>query len=264
MRIVSLASGSAANAYCVESGGDVLLVDCGLSCRELVRRCTLARIDPARIVAAVFTHNHSDHVKGAGTFHSKFPHVPLYANFMTADAIAASTGVDPGDFAIFENGQPFSAGAFEVRAFSIPHDVPDPVGYTIEAEGLVYFHATDVGAPLDSVGFHLSLADAATLEFNHDPQMLAASSREESLKRRIRGPRGHLSNPDAARLVKDFATNRLSFLALAHLSRECNAPHLALAAAREAVSAAGLASVELLALSQDETASWTLESRRTP
>jgi len=252
VKVASLASGSAGNAYCVESGGSVLLVDCGVSCRELVRRCRAVCIDPRRIVAAIFTHNHIDHVKGLATFHSHFPGAELFANMMTADAIASVTGVGESDFSIFENGQEFKVGPFEVKAFSIPHDVPDPVGYLVRAEGLTYFHATDVGAPLDSVGVNLAEADIATLESNHDLEMLAASDRPESLKRRISGDRGHLANDAAAALVRRFASPQLKVLSLAHLSRECNAPHLAERAMRAALAEVGRGDVALRILGQED------------
>lgn len=252
MRLVSLASSSAGNAYCVESGGDVLLIDCGICCRDIRVRMESAGLDPARIVGVLFTHNHVDHVKGASAFHRRFPDVPLFANFMTAEAIAAVMKMDEADFIPFENGQSFEVGAFEVAAFSIPHDVPDPVGYTVRAEGLCYFHATDVGTPLDSIGIHLAEADFATLESNHDPVMLRTSARPELLKRRIRGPRGHLSNDDAAALVRRFASPKLKVLRLAHLSGECNAPHIAEGVMRETLSAMGRTDVELAVLPSDE------------
>ena len=252
MRVVSLASGSGGNACCVEAdGGEVLLVDCGISRRELARRAGLAKIDPGRIVAAVFTHDHDDHVKGVETFHSHYPGVALYANMMTAEAIACRTGVGEDDFTLFENGQGFRVGPFEIKAFSIPHDVPDPVGFLVRTERATYFHATDIGAPLDSIGVNLAEADIATLESNHDPVMLAQSRRTECLKRRIRGPRGHLANHEAADLLRRFATPRLKTLLLAHLSQECNAPHLAEAEAKAALAERGLSSVAVKTLSQD-------------
>lgn len=252
MRVVSLSSGSGGNAYCVEAQDAVLLVDCGISCRELVKRMTSVGLDPGRIVAAVFTHDHIDHVKGLPVFHKHFPQAELFANLMTAEAIAAAVKMDETDFIPFENGQDFEVGPFGIRAFSIPHDVPDPVGYVVTADGTTYFHATDVGTPLDSVGVNLALADIATLESNHDSVMLHQSARPESLKQRIRGPRGHLSNQDAADLVRRFASPKLRRLNLAHLSRECNVPHLAERTMRETLAAIGRSDVELRILGQDD------------
>ena len=254
MRIVSLASGSGGNAYCVSAAGATLLVDCGISCRCLETRCRGAGIDPASISAAVFTHDHADHIAGVRVFAKKHPDALLLANWMTADAIACQTGIAHEAFAVFENGQAFRAGPFEIRAFSVPHDVPDPVGFSISVDGETYFHATDVGEPLDSIGANLAEADFATLEFNHDPVLLAKSDRPEALKRRIRGGRGHLSNDAAAELLRRFATKRLKRLALAHLSRECNEPHLAVGAASAALEEAGLGGVAPLPLPQDRAA----------
>jgi len=252
VKVVSLASGSAGNAYCVESDGRVLLIDCGLSCRELLKRSRAAGIDLGAVVAAVFTHGHDDHIKGVAKFHDCFPAAGLFANAMTADSIAASAGVDETDFSIFENGQDFEVGPFGVKPFSIPHDTSDPVGFLVSDGDSRYFHATDVGTPLDSIGLNLSEADIATLESNHDPVLLRRSGRHPSLIQRIAGPRGHLSNDQACELVRRFASPRLRHLALAHLSRDCNVPHLAEGAMRAALCEIGRTDIDLKVLRQDE------------
>ncbi len=251
MRIVSLASGSAGNAYAVESQGELLLVDCGISYRELAKRLAAVGIDIDALAAVVVTHEHIDHTRGLETLHKRHAGVPLYANFMTAEAIECPCRTLRGAFTVFENGMPFRCGPFGISAFSIPHDVSDPVGYMIEADGLAYFHATDIGSPLDSIGVKLSCADVATLESNHDPALLKNSARPEPLKARIRGPRGHLCNDDAAALAARFASPRLRVLALGHLSQECNEPRLAVNAMRCALDEAGRGAVRLCTLSQD-------------
>ena len=252
MRVVSLASGSKGNACVVEQDGVALMVDCGLSCRELGRRLGAAGLEPDAISAVVFTHNHDDHIKGLPVFHRNFPQAELFANLMTAESIAALVGMDEGAFACFENGQSFEVGPFAVAPFAIPHDTSDPVGYLVTAGGTTYFHGTDIGTPLDSVGLKLAAADVATLESNHDPVMLRTSGRPPSLIQRIAGPRGHLSNDQACDLVRRFASPRLRRLALAHLSQDCNVPHLAEGAMRAALAETGRTDVELKILSQDE------------
>ena len=252
MRIASLASGSKGNAYVVERDGAALLVDCGLSCRELRNRLAAVGLGPEAIAAVVFTHSHDDHIKGLPVFHRNFPQAELFANLMTAESIASLVGVDEGDFCCFENGQSFDVGPFSVAPFSIPHDTSDPVGYLVRADGVTYFHGTDIGTPLDSVGLKFAEADVATLESNHDPVMLRTSGRPPSLIQRIAGPRGHLSNDQACDLVQRFASPRLKRLALAHLSQDCNVPHLAAGAMKTTLEEMKRTDVELKILSQDE------------
>ena len=253
MRVVSLASGSNGNAYAVEDGGEILLIDCGLSCLELRKRCDAAAVALDRLVGVLFTHSHDDHIKGVSAFHRKFPAVPLFANLMTAETISAQTAVPEADFIPFENGQEFAVGSFAVGAFSIPHDTSDPVGYLVKTPtGRTYFHGTDIGTPLDSIGVKLASAEVAVLESNHDPVLLFGSGRPPSVIQRIAGPRGHLSNDDSAGLVRRFASPCLRKLALAHLSRDCNSPHLAEGTMRRALAEAKRTDVELKTLSQDE------------
>ena len=252
MKIASLASGSKGNAYVVEQDGQAVLVDCGLSCRELRHRLSAAGLAPEAVSAVLFTHSHDDHIKGLPVFHRNFPQAALFANLMTAESIAALVGVDEGDFCCFENGQAFDVGPFAIAPFAIPHDTSDPVGYLIRTEETTYFHGTDIGTPLDSIGLKLAEADVATLESNHDPVMLRTSGRPPSLIQRIAGPRGHLSNDQACDLVQRFASPRLKRLALAHLSRDCNAPHLAEGAMKATLVELHRTDVELKILSQDE------------
>ena len=251
MKAFSLASGSKGNAYLVEQDGVVLLIDCGLSCRELCRRMQGVGLSPSQIAAIFFTHSHADHIDGLRVFHAHHPQPELYANLMTAESIAALTGVDEGDFACFENGQEVSVGPFTITGFSIPHDTSDPVGYLVRAGGVSYFHGTDIGCPLDSVGRMLAEADFATLESNHDPVLLRQSGRPSQLISRIAGPRGHLSNAEACDLVRRFASPRLKCLSLAHLSRDCNEPHLAEGAMRAVLTGMERSDVGLRILSQD-------------
>jgi len=249
VRIISLASGSKGNATFVESDGASLLIDCGLAYRTLKAR--LAAFSLALPKAVLLTHSHTDHVGGLATYLKHNAGATLYANMMTAEAVAEAGGLDASAFVCFENGQSFDIGPFTVQAFSIPHDTSDPVGYLIRAEGVTYFHGTDIGTPLDSIGVKLAEADVATLESNHDLALLRASQRPACLIQRIAGPRGHLSNDQSCELVRRFARPRLVALALAHLSQDCNEPHIALGAMRETLARIGRADLHPLVLSQD-------------
>lgn len=251
MTLLPIASSSRGNAYVVEQDGAALLIDCGVSCRRLQ-----AHVDLSRLCGVLVTHNHTDHVSGLKTLLKK-AHVPVYANEMTAEAIVGLHLADDGDFACFENGQAFEVGPFSVSPFSIPHDAADPVGFLIRGDR-TYFHGTDIGTPLDSIGLKLAEADLATLEANHDLTLLRTSRRPPSLVQRIAGPRGHLSNDQACSLVRRFAAPRLTRLWLAHLSDECNEPRLALDAMRSTLAEMGRADVscQVFAPSRLEDARW--------
>lgn len=250
MRIRVLGSGSKGNSIAVRGGGELLLVDCGLSCLETKKRLAACGASLAEVTGILFTHDHSDHYSGLETFHRKHPSVPLYANGNTADAIACATGVDDG-WRIFETSEPFSIGGLGVETFSTPHDAADPVGYLISEGDSRLFVGTDMGAMTIAAREALSRATCAVLEANHDPVLLQTSDRPLSLKQRISGRCGHLSNDQTAAALREARPSHLSILLLAHISQQCNADYLALEAVRPALAEIGLSGVALAALSQD-------------
>lgn len=249
MRIVSLGSGSKGNAYLVRENEDALLIDCGLNWKTFSARLGEEK---ATFHGVLLTHSHVDHVQGLKLFLKHHPEVSVFANAMTAETVERDCGLEDSAFCCFENGQVFEAGPFAVHPFSIPHDTSDPVGYLVRGNDATYFHGTDIGSPLDSIGVKLAQADLATLESNHDPVLLHNSGRSPSLIQRIYGPRGHLSNDQAAELVRRFASPKLKALALAHLSRDCNTPHLAEKVMRETLKEMGREDIALKVLAQDE------------
>ena len=250
MRLRVFGSGSQGNALAIRSGGTLLLVDCGFSCRELEKRMAACGVCADDVTALLFTHDHNDHCKGVKTFHKRHPNVPLYANGNTADAIATLTGVEDG-WQVFETSEPFAIGDIDVASFSISHDAADTVGYLFSDETASLFVGTDRGVPTLPVKHALARATCAVLESNHDPTLLACSDRPVSLKQRIAGRCGHLSNQDAADLVRNVAPPLLKTLLLAHLSKHCNASYLALESMREALKDIGRTDIALAALEQD-------------
>lgn len=249
MKLRVLGSGSGGNAYAVTCGDTLLLVDFGFSCREVGKRLAAFGLELGDVSGVLFTHDHSDHCKGVATFHRHYPSVPLFANGNTADAIAAMTGVGDG-WAIFENSSAFDAGCISVTPFPISHDAADPVGYLLEAKECALFVGTDMGAVNSEVREMLARSTCAVLESNHDPVLLEQSDRPLSLKQRIRGRTGHLSNDDAAELLMAARPQRLKTLLLGHISEQCNSPSLARKTMSDALSELELGDVKLEVLCQ--------------
>jgi phosphoribosyl 1,2-cyclic phosphodiesterase len=234
MEFCVLASGSKGNCTYVTDGETALLVDIGLSAREIISRLQAANIDPATIQAILFTHDHVDHYRGAEVFSKKFP-VRLLANEGTASGIDRAFQKTKLNWEIFETASSFQINGLHIDAFSVPHDASDPVGF-IFTDGKVRLGiVTDLGQATPLIINKLSLCDALVLESNHDYDMLMASNRPWPLKTRIAGRSGHLSNVQAAELLPQILSDRLRLLLLAHLSEECNTHHLACCLMREAV-----------------------------
>ena len=249
MEVCVLASGSKGNCIYVSGGGTSVLVDAGLSARELVARMRAAGIDPVCIQAVLFTHDHSDHFKGIEVFCKKYP-VRLFANEGTACGIEHECPKLSPAWEIFETASAFEVGGLRVEAFSVPHDASDPVGFLFDDGASRLCVATDIGQATPLIRNKLAQCHAAVLESNHDYDMLMGSDRPWTLKTRIAGRSGHLSNSDAAELMRSALTERLHTLLLAHLSEECNTPALALNTMRQMLREARRLDVTLEVASQ--------------
>jgi len=236
MIAISLQSGSNGNCIYVEAGETRILVDAGISGKQVERRLGARGRDPRSLSAVLVTHDHIDHVKCAGIYARKWG-VPVYA---TEGTFAAARGrFDLGRIA---EGRAFGAGdALEIRGVRVetiptPHDGTDGVAYTVEHQGTRLGVLTDLGHPFDGLGEVVSGLDGVFLESNHDERMLAEGPYPAYLKRRIRGPHGHISNEEAAALLCAAADHgRLRWACLAHLSAENNTPEVALATSARAL-----------------------------
>ncbi|MDD5557921.1 MAG: MBL fold metallo-hydrolase [bacterium] len=237
MKICVLASGSSGNAIYVEEAGCGILVDAGLSRRELGARLGTIGVDLGGVSAVLVSHEHGDHVQGLAVLH-RVHGIPVHANRMTASGLF-DRGLPAPAFRLFRTGADFSVGPFTVSPFPVPHDALDPVGFVLSAGGCRVGISTDLGHPAPQVKERLRGCRAIVIEANHDGELLAGGDRHPSLKERIRGGNGHLSNEEAAALVAAVATEGLRDVFLAHLSRECNRPELARAAVEGALRAAG-------------------------
>lgn len=243
MRLSVLASGSKGNATYVEGGGVRLLIDAGISCRDLEKRLAAVGADPDGLDAILITHEHVDHVRGLARFAERHG-TPIFANEGTAAVVERQCRLDgrePPPFTLFESRVPFALGGLTVTPVRTSHDTAEPVAYTLDdgAARLGYF--TDLGFVSDEVAAALAACDALVLESNHDRTMLRCSGRPFALISRIAGDSGHLSNDQACEAVARCASSSLRALVLAHLSEECNQPDVARACMARALKARGLA-----------------------
>jgi len=227
MEFCVLASGSKGNCTYVASGETAILLDLGLSARDTVHRLNEAGVDPATIQAVLFSHDHTDHYKGVGMFSKKYPSIRLLANEGTSSGIDHDFPKLRLNWEIFETSSAFDIGNLHIEAFSLSHDASDPVGFTVSDGQSRLGVVTDFGHPSPLVCSKLSKCNALVLESNHDYGMLMASNRPWPIKTRIAGRSGHLSNIDAANLLKSALPQHLRLLLLAHISEECNTHALA-------------------------------------
>ncbi len=229
MRFISLASGSKGNGYLVQAGDVTVLVDAGLSGREMERRIQQAGLMMNRIRAVVLTHEHSDHIQSAGLLSRRYQ-LPVYG---TEGTLSSPCGrlkpvrESTERIEVLPAGETVSFGPLHVSSFSISHDAADPVGYVFTANGHRLVLAADVGIATRLVAQRLAGSSALILESNHCPDMLRRSHYPLWLQRRIAGKFGHLSNQDATELVREVHHADLRFLLLAHLSENNNTPRLA-------------------------------------
>jgi len=255
LAVTILGSGSAGNCALVETPACRLLVDGGLSARQIGARLLAASIDPAAIDAILITHEHIDHIGGLDIFCKKF-RTPVYCNALTAEVIRRTGGeAFPKDFRLFQTGSEFVVGDITVQTFSVPHDAADPIGMVLHHGRAALGFCTDLGFATKLVHERLRNADTVVIETNHDEKLLQEDSRRPwPVKQRIMSRHGHLSNTAAAELLASLAGHGLRRAILGHLSRDCNTPALALAAVHSRLAADGVtdADIEVFCASQRE------------
>ncbi|HWO89170.1 MAG TPA: MBL fold metallo-hydrolase [Gemmatimonadales bacterium] len=256
MRLTVLGSGSRGNALLLEHGDSALLVDAGFSFRELCSRCEAAGRDPARITAIVLTHEHGDHARGAAVAAARWG-VPVAASRGTLAKLDEELPAETQRIAL-EVTRPVELAGLSVHCFPTAHDAAEPLALVlVSPEGRSIGVAYDVGSPTVALRHALRSLDAMVIEANHDEVLLRAGAYPPSVRSRIAGRGGHLSNRQAAELLADAAHSGLSLVVLAHLSVECNRPELAEKAARRALARTAFRG-RIIVASQDQPSA-TLE-----
>ena len=252
--VAVLASGSRGNATYVGDGEVGVLVDCGVSTRQIMERMKQVGLGGWPVDAVLITHEHRDHVISAGVLSRRLIRegrgvVPFHMTAGTAGGLppaAVPDLIEP-----IAAGGVFHIGHLRVESFSISHDTADPVGFRLEIGGVRVGFATDLGHSTALVEHRLRDVDVAILEFNHDIEMLLTGSYPWGLKQRIHGSHGHLSNEQASGVLRTMGEG-LSHLVLAHLSEENNLPERAYAAATRTLREQGReGAVQVVVAEQD-------------
>lgn len=255
MRFVVLGSGSGGNAAVVECGGLRLMIDAGLSGKQLSLRLRQVGIEPESLDGVLLTHEHGDHVRGLKVFLKQNP-VPVYATAATA-RVVREAGIEGGQWKIFEAGQAFSLGATHIESFAIQHDAVDPVGFVVGDETRRLGFLSDAGFVTRSMTERLRGLRGLFVEANYDEDLLEADTKRPwSIKQRISSRHGHLSNNQVADLIRDIAHPALGRVVLGHLSSDCNTPEIILARLRHCLSETGNGHVDLHCACQDEPSAW--------
>jgi phosphoribosyl 1,2-cyclic phosphodiesterase len=237
LRLRVLGSGSTGNATLLEGGGARILVDAGLGPRQLWERLGSAGVDPASIDLVLLSHEHGDHARGATAFVTKWG-MPLAGTKGTWQAAGFGAEDLPG-YETLEPGATLRRGELVIRAVAVPHDAAGPVAFVISTGAVSLGHATDLGHLGPDLVRAFRGCQAVLVESNYDPAMLRDGPYPWSLKERILGPLGHLSNGDVARYLERGLGQECRQVVLAHLSQKNNHPELALLAAEEALQRGG-------------------------
>lgn len=225
VKISVLGSGSSGNCIYIKDGKTAILIDAGMSGKEIERRLKACGGYLDDISAILLTHEHIDHIHGAGIL-SRRCDIPLYANNLTWQAACDKLGkIKKKNRQVFSGD--FMVGDLGMEPVSISHDASDPVGYIVNVANKKIAIATDMGYMSEEIKQKLYGFDFLIIEANHDYEMLTNGSYPAYLKKRILGKKGHLSNDDTAAILPELINGHQPCILLAHLSKDNNRPELA-------------------------------------
>ena len=225
LNFCSLYSGSSGNCTYLASDHTSLLIDAGVAGNKIEQ--SLALIKPKKIDAILITHEHIDHIRGAGVLSRKYD-IPIYANAKTWEEISPKIGsIKTYNTRIFDTNGNFLINDINIMSHSIPHDAADPVCFSFVSNGVKVASCTDLGYFPNNLTDVFCDCDLILLEANHDLKMLNNGSYPPALKRRISSNKGHLSNESCANAIVKLTKNNIKNIILGHLSQENNSVDLA-------------------------------------
>ena len=223
--ITSLNSGSNGNCYYVGNKEDAILVDAGISCREIERRMARLDLSMSSVKALFISHEHTDHISGAAVLSRKY-RLPVYITPSTIRQ--AKIHIEKSLQQTFTSDEAIKVGSLSVTPFVKHHDAIDPFSFMITCNDIKVGVITDIGKVCERVIHYFRQCHACFLETNYDEKMLDEGGYPMFLKQRIRGGKGHISNAQALELFLQHKPAFMSHLLLSHLSKHNNCPELVL------------------------------------
>lgn len=218
-------SGSSGNCQYIKTENTTILVDAGLSGKKIQQEIVNIGEDPKKIDAIFITHEHADHIQGAGIMSRRLD-VPIYANAKTWEAMSEALGsIKSHNIRIMDDFA--EVGDLTLKSFDISHDAAHPVGYNIFYKNKKISLVTDTGCVKDSIANSIMDSDLLLVESNHDEDMVLIGPYPWPLKRRVLGEFGHMSNDTAGHLITRVVKRGNEIVLLGHLSKENNFPQLA-------------------------------------
>jgi len=224
IRVAALGSGSSGNSLVVQAGDTTLMVDCGFTMKETIARMYTLGITPGDVDAVLISHEHGDHVKGAGPLSRKYG-LPIWCTHGTYHKARDNRFAS---VQLFNAHQPFTIGDITIDPFPTPHDAAESCQFVFEAYSTRFANVTDLGTCTTHVKEKLAGVHGLVVECNYDIDMLANGPYPPSLQARIRSNYGHLGNEQAATLLNHLDHPELQCILLGHLSEQNNSDALAL------------------------------------
>jgi len=269
LQVCVLASGSSGNSVYVASEKTRVLIDAGLSAKQIAVRLDQIGVVPESINGIWVSHEHADHIAGIRLLQQRHG-IPVFANHGTSQAIqdninnthSKKTSKNKGlphalQCSPFITGTSIIFGDLTIHPFEIPHDAVDPVGFRIATDTCAVGIVTDIGKTTALVRHRLHGCNALVVEANYDEDLLFEAPRPAFLKQRIRSSTGHLSNKDSAQLISECATDALEHVYLSHLSSDCNTPDIALCTVASQLRLDGLGHINLeISLAREISSVW--------
>lgn len=224
VEICAIASGSNGNCYYIGNENAGILVDAGVSCKQVLNRMEERNLDPSKLQGIFISHEHVDHVRGTRVLSKKL-NIPGFFNYGTWNKTHKSS--KPPHYRYFHIDEPYQLGDFTIHAFAKNHDAKEPCSFRVEVEGKSIGVMTDIGSVCENFIQHFEKCDAVFLESNYDEKMLWDGPYPWPLKQRVASDLGHLSNDQALEVATKYAGENLETIFLSHLSGENNTPEIA-------------------------------------